>query len=283
MAQLIAGDELHHAVEKGTFIRNGVLTSAEGVKYDFRLSSRFLMASFGRPVDYNDLTESEKGAAVVQPGEVVFVLTEERLELPQNIMAQLSPKRKLSHDGILTLGGFCIDPCYRGRLLVGLFNLSSTPFQLRPGKKLIGATFYLLEKNETALDAPVPEPMEDFPDDLVKVIKDYRPILSQQVLAQLTELQKEVGVIRNAIDSHKQWKEEFENGLRQHNELIGTVTKTLQQETESRVTGQNELSKSLTKVDRTLTWLRGAAWVITGIFGVGVAVLIGWIVHTLSK
>ena len=58
----------------------------------------------------------------VEPGEVVFVLTEERLDLPRNMIAVLSQKRKLFNQGIQVLGGFCIDPLYRGKLLVGLYN-----------------------------------------------------------------------------------------------------------------------------------------------------------------
>src|SRR5438105_1926894 len=102
MAELVAGTNLRQAVEQSTFIQHGDLASAEGVKYDFRLSDHVLKAKFKRPVDASKLTETEKVDLVVEPGEVVFVLTEESLNLPYNMMAQLSPKRKLSHAGILT-------------------------------------------------------------------------------------------------------------------------------------------------------------------------------------
>lgn len=58
-------------------------------------------------MDYEkDLKSAEDvRKAVVEPGEVVFVLSRERLVLPPNVYAQLSPKRSLAQDGIELMGG----------------------------------------------------------------------------------------------------------------------------------------------------------------------------------
>jgi deoxycytidine triphosphate deaminase len=48
------------------------------------------------------------------PGEAVFVLTQEHLELPANYIAILSPKRRLAHGGIIVLGGLSVDPLHSG-------------------------------------------------------------------------------------------------------------------------------------------------------------------------
>src|SRR5712692_596472 len=103
----ITGDHLRRAVETQTFIKNGLAENAEGIKYDFRMGSQVLKAKFGRSMDMAKMSEEQKAEMVIESGEVVFVLTEESLELPDNIMAHLMPKRKLSHEGILVLGGFC--------------------------------------------------------------------------------------------------------------------------------------------------------------------------------
>lgn len=55
---------------------------------------------------------------VIKPGETAFVTTEETLELPGDVFCQLSTKRKLSHEGILVLGGFYVDPNYKGKLFL---------------------------------------------------------------------------------------------------------------------------------------------------------------------
>jgi hypothetical protein len=48
MARAITGEELVNAVKQQTFIREGDIKSAEGIKYDFRMGSRVLKAKYGR-------------------------------------------------------------------------------------------------------------------------------------------------------------------------------------------------------------------------------------------
>ncbi len=165
MPTLITGSELRVAVEQQTFIKNGRPGNAEDVKYDFR------------PL-------VERTELVVEPGEVVFVLSIERLELPVDMVAQLSPKRKMSQSGVLTLGGLTVDPGYSGRLLVGLLNFSSTPFVLQPQRKLIAATFYRLSAEEKKDIRGTAERLEDFPDELVDVMQKYKPIGSARAHAE---------------------------------------------------------------------------------------------------
>lgn len=59
------------------------------------------------------------------------------------MIAQLSPKRKISQAGVLTLGGHTVDPGYEGPLLIGLLNVASKPFILKPGRKLIAASLII--------------------------------------------------------------------------------------------------------------------------------------------
>jgi dUTPase len=67
-----------------------------------------------------------------------------------------------------------IDPLYRGNLLVGLYNFSSTRRPLQAGKKLVAVVFYRLLPTETA-EFVRPEEIDDFPDALVRVMRNYTP------------------------------------------------------------------------------------------------------------
>src|SRR6266508_3339282 len=162
MASMVTGEELRQAVKGQIFIKGGDPEAVEGVKYDFHLGSKILMAG-GSPIDTNQLSELEKSKLQIGPGEVVFALTKEELKLPPDMFAQLSPKRKISHAGVLTIGGFCVDPGYEGYLLLGLYNFSSTPFKLMLGKKVVAATFHRLEGDEAQLAGSPPESVKDFP------------------------------------------------------------------------------------------------------------------------
>jgi hypothetical protein len=283
MPTMITGPRLRDAVVNTTFIQGGDAACAEGVKYDFRMSSKILKASFGRPIDTKTLGAADLARLFVEPGEMVFILTEERLSLPANMFAELSPKRKLSHAGVMAIGGFCIDPRYFGRLLVGLFNFSSTRFPLLPGKKVIAATFYELNDDEMA-EFPLPEsPLDDFPDDLVVVMQKYSPAAVQSMQESVEKLRAELDAIREDIRSHSEWYRRFEQSLEHHDRQIGQLLQGLSDEKDARLTGQDKLGATLAKIDRTLAWLKGAAWVAAGLTTlVGVPVLVAWLLRLLG-
>jgi hypothetical protein len=150
----------------------------------------------------------------------------------------LSPKRKLSHDGILVLGGLCVDPGYKGRLLVGLYNFSSTRFPLRPGKKLIAGIFYELDREELD-EFPEPQsPIEDFPDELVRLIQNYKPIELQGLLEELKGTQRELAELKTEINTGREWQRNFREGLEAHNRQINDLLVGLREEKATRAAGE---------------------------------------------
>jgi len=279
MAKVISESALRLAVEEGTFIKGGTPACAEGLKYDFRLGKRILKASFGQPVNMEDLTPVERASMAVDPGEVLFVLTEERVELPRNIMAQLSPKRKLSHEGILVLGGLCIDPLYRGRLLVGLYNFSSTRFPLLPGKKLIAAVFSELGEEEIGELRPVETNIEDFPDELIRLIQNYRPVVLQNLQESLVATQRQLADLRNEITSGREWQKQFQTSLDRHDGQIDRLLKGLEDEKDNRKETERNFRDELATI-QSRTWklaaqlgaiVGGVAMVVSAVVGAMVA------------
>lgn len=286
MARLVTGARLRQAVESQTFIKGGVSDNAEGVKYDFRLSSHILKAGFGRPIDASRLSEAEKRELVIQPGEMIFALTEERLALSDNMIAELSPKRKMSHAGILVIGGFCIDPKYAGPLLIGLFNFSSTPFPLDPGRKVIAATFYELEPEERG-EFPQPAEFEAFPVELVQVMAKYQPSSVSALAEVINKLRSDVDRLTSDLASHEQWYSRFQESLGRHDGQIGelisglnTEKEMLTAEKEARASGEDTLTKALNDIRQTLSWLKGAAWIAAAFIGLLLAGVVAPLVYT---
>ncbi len=192
MAKIVTEKKIKEWVNQNEVIQNGNVEYAEGIKYDFCLGSRFLKAYFGRDVDYEkDLkTAEDMRNAVVEPGEVVFVLSKERLNLPQNVYVQLNPKRSLSQDGIELMGGLTVDPGYEGFLVFGLRNVAGTPFPLKPGIKIVGANFFELSDGEKVAEDRKPAPIEEFPTKLLDLIEKYKPVNPQNLEEELKKLQK---------------------------------------------------------------------------------------------
>lgn len=134
MAKILAGDLLKKAVEEGRIIQNGDVSNCGAIKYDFTLSDEFLKADYGVPTKISELEPEKRASVIIAPNEVVYVLSKETVCMPKNMFMHLSANRGMSEYGVLTLGGFAVDPGYNGRLMFGLYNYSSTPFKLIPGK-----------------------------------------------------------------------------------------------------------------------------------------------------
>ncbi len=245
MPNLISGDRLRKAVEDEAFIIGGDPKSVENVKYDFHMGDRVLKAAYAQPVDFAELPQASR---FVEPGEAVFVLTKERLNLPNNIMATLSPKRKIAHGGIIILGGLAIDPLYRGFLVVGLYNFSSTPFPLQPGKKLIAGLFYELDDVSIDLDNIAPLEISDFPDELLALIRNYKPIEINGLEGQVQKISIELTNLRSELSSDKIWRDDFKKGLDAHNTQIEKLLKALEEEKINREKGDEKIGDKLDKM-----------------------------------
>ena len=162
------------------------------------------------------------------------------------------------------LVGFVFDPLYQGYLLIGLFNLSSTPFPIIPGKKVIAATFFVLEEQERCKFEKPEIALEDFPDELVQVMQKYRPVAMTAVLDNIQKIQNQIDALRKNIDSQNEWYKRFDGILDKHNNQIGNLLSGLSSEVKAREKGEDSLSKALLSyskqlesVGSTLTWLRG--------------------------
>ncbi|MCM1123574.1 MAG: hypothetical protein NC416_13415 [Eubacterium sp.] len=213
MSKVVTESTIKAWIHRGDIIESGDECCAEGIKYDFRLGSKFLKAYFGRVMDYGtDLqTAEDKRKAVVEPGEVVFVLSQERLNLPPNVYVQLSPKRSLSQDGIELMGGLTVDPGYEGYLVFGLRNVAGTPFNLAPGTKIVGANFFELFQDEVIETANKPVTIDDFPDKLLNLIEKYKPVNPQNLAEELNKLQEAFNVSQTRLgDNVKELKEKVD-------------------------------------------------------------------------
>lgn len=241
MSRIISEDELKKIVGNIQLVENGIEENVEGIKYDFRFGDRFLKAHFVVPRNYSELSNDELQYACVEPGEVVFVLSKEKLNLPKNIYIQLSPKRSLAHDGIELLGGLTVDPSYEGYLVFGLYNVSGTPFKLKPGVKLVGANFYELSEEEIPSgEAKKPNSVFDFPERLQELIGKYKPVNPQTISEELKKLQSAFS------DSQDKLNDNMQN----INRAISDMRKQLSDEISKREQESIRVSSQLSGLER---------------------------------
>lgn len=283
MPTLIGNQQLKEIISKAEYVKKGSIDNIDGIKYDFCLSSKILKAKYGQPVDVSNFMDTQKRELVVDPGEVVFVLTEETVMLPDNIMVFLIPKRKLSHDGIMILGGLSVDPCYEGRLLIGLYNLSSTKYPIIPGKKLIGAHFFQLNEEEKK-DVSKPQvKIDDFPDELIRLMQSYKPVSTEALLNNVSNLENKFEALLQEFKSKDDWFEKIKQSMDQHEKNIDKILQGLEREGEDRRNSDAALDSKVENFRGEIKDYMKSAYKTAGIVGIAGALFISLIFFVLQQ
>lgn len=310
MAETLTGLKIKKLVEESKVIENGSLSNCGALKYDFTLSDEILKSDFSTPVKLADLSVEERRTALIYPGEVVYVLTKEKVNLPSNMYMSLSANRGMSEYGVLTLGGFAVDPGYSGRLMFGLYNYSSTPFTLMPGEKLIGGVFYQLDESEsTNIDKlEIPKPIDDFPARLISIISKYSPVGMTSLEESIKAINKQMAALKDELNSNKEEifglrhlvhetqeqtnraskavKEVSDNmneltrSMKELKADISDLKDGLKDEIRLRKDMRDDLDKQIElvskKVDKKLIFLKGATWTLSAAVMILITLLTCW-------
>lgn len=72
----------------------------------------------------------------IPPGQFAFLLTEEIVFVPSDVMAFISMKAKVKWRGLINVSGFHADPGFKGRLVFAVFNAGPVVVHLRRGDDL---------------------------------------------------------------------------------------------------------------------------------------------------
>lgn len=104
----------------------------------------------------------------IPPGQFAFLLSEEKVEIPNTALAFISIKAKIKWRGLINVSGFHVDPGFRGRLIFSVYNAGPVPVHLRQGQPMFLIWFASLDQ-PTALARNQPV-QESFPPDLISGI-----------------------------------------------------------------------------------------------------------------
>lgn len=79
---------------------------------------------------------SPKESFTIPAGQFAFLLTEEKLSFPPNILGFISMKATAKFRGLINVSGFHVDPGYDRRLVFSVFNAGPSPVHLQQGDSL---------------------------------------------------------------------------------------------------------------------------------------------------
>lgn len=188
--------------------------------YDLRMGSRILASPLGveKLGMVIDLTPV-KNNYQIQSGQMVGVLSYEKLGIPLDISGRFGIRSYFARLGIIAFGGLQLDPGFRGRLTMNLLNVGPEPITIKLHEPLFTVEFQKLEEPaEMEYSGPY-QGQEDFPDD------QYNFIISARTtsLAEIPTLREEVARLNILIEQFEDWLPDPDEGLEIKPEIKGRL------------------------------------------------------------
>jgi deoxycytidine triphosphate deaminase len=144
--------EIINRIKAGDLIRGARYDSnneplAEPASYDLRAGIVLWRErdSGDLAVRYFDGKASIQPVVTLQPGQMIFVITEEELKLSSTISGTVYSRNKLQKENVLALNAGHVDPGYEGPILIRLINLGAQPWPVTLGQAVFTVVFHTVE------------------------------------------------------------------------------------------------------------------------------------------
>jgi len=190
--------------------------------YDLKIGNKILASPInpehlGRVI----ILSEDKPTYKVLSGQMVGVLSSERLSFPLDICGRFGIRSYFARRGINAFGGLQLDPGFNGRLTMSLLNVGPEPVSISLNELLFSVEFERLEvKADKAYSGPY-QNQDDFPED------QYNYILSAHTtsLAEIPTLRSEIKRLSNIIEELEEWLPDPDQGLELKPEIEAKLKK----------------------------------------------------------
>lgn len=108
----------------------------DGAAYTLKVGFEYYVTPTDR--DSDPKTRSVKRLSpgecfAIPPGQFAYVMTDEIVSIPTNVLGFISIKARIKWKGLVNVSGFHVDPGFRGRLTFSVFNAGPGSIHLRQG------------------------------------------------------------------------------------------------------------------------------------------------------
>jgi dCTP deaminase len=191
--------------------------------YDLRVGTKILASPVG-PEELGRVVvlSREKPTYNILPGQMVGVLSYEKLDIPLELCARFGIRSYFARLGINAFGGLQLDPGFRGRLTMNLLNVGPEPVPLRLNELVFSVEFERLdEQAEKPYSGPYQD-QDDFPED------QYNFIIKAHTtsLAEIPTLRIEVSRLSNLLEEIEEILPDPDEGLELRPEIIDRLERS---------------------------------------------------------
>lgn len=141
---VLNGNDIKKLIEEEKVVQNYNKDYIGSGSIDISMSSSILKIK--KTFKAIDLSESEKIDSMYEeidikesynfrPNECIFVILNEKVKLPKNIIAHIRPRTSLSRLGII-INLQHINAGYEGTLNIAMYNLSPNTYKIKPGMRI---------------------------------------------------------------------------------------------------------------------------------------------------
>lgn len=193
--------------------------------YDLLLGSKVLASPLGPDelgitVELNAKTPSYR----IQTGQMVAVISAERLEFPLDICSGgFGIRSEYARKGLIAFGGVQLDPGWQGHITLNLQNVGPEPVIITRNTSLFTVEFHRLEQPASKGYEGRHQYQEDFPDD------QYEFILSARTtsLAEIPTLRQQVARLNVLIEELEERLPDPDEGLEVKPEIREALLQSL--------------------------------------------------------
>ena len=151
---ILAADELLKLVKEQKLVENlseRELKTPEGAGFDLRIGELYKIKGKGflgiesrATPEMELMAKYEQGKIVevkLQPNTYYSMKTIEKLNMPDNLLAIMTPRSTLFRSGVYIFGGQT-PPGYKGGLVMGIYNFRDEEFELEMGARVVHIMFF---------------------------------------------------------------------------------------------------------------------------------------------
>jgi dCTP deaminase len=123
--------------ELGALISDFDPDRIDRTSYRLRVGPEVYVSPTGEPDDPRNKPKTQLAPGqgfTVPAGQFGFILTEEKVTVPQEAIAFISIRAGYKFRGLVNVSGFHVDPNYEGRLIFSIFNAGPGPVHLSRGE-----------------------------------------------------------------------------------------------------------------------------------------------------
>lgn len=162
--------------------------------YDLRVGDQGATTGSKRMVDIRTM-----GFVTLEPGDFGVITVHEEIEFDAQHAARFGLRSKYARKGLIATTDPQIDPGFRGRLVIGIANLTPRPVPLPYLDDVVSVEFHRLEEPvETPYSGPYQDRME-FGAEEIEFIAESESLALSEMINTLRSLSENVGILTKEV------------------------------------------------------------------------------------